>query len=111
MDTVLLGKVDELSGFACGAGSGFDNARGRAGDGNDGAVVRGVERPIKQANTLNLHGGYDLSDFSDVSAFREVGDAFDDGFGFMTTVISDSWLVYEGFISTRCSRGRIVRWR
>jgi len=43
MDTVLLGEVDELGGFACGAGGCFDDAGGSAGDGDDGAVVGFVE--------------------------------------------------------------------
>jgi hypothetical protein len=43
--------------------------------------VRGVEGPVEEADAFDLHCGYDLGDLGDVSAFREVGDAFDDGFG------------------------------
>jgi hypothetical protein len=80
VDAVLGGEVDELSGFACGADGGFDDASGRAGEGDDGAVVGGVEGPIEQAHAFDLGGGDDLCDLGGVGAFREVGDALDDGF-------------------------------
>ncbi len=75
-----LGEVDEFGGFACGADRGFDDAGGSACDGDDGAIVRGVERPVEEADAFNLHGGDDLLDLGCVGSFREVGDAFDDGF-------------------------------
>jgi hypothetical protein len=78
--TVLPGQIDELCGLASGSDGGFDDAGGRAGDGDDRAVVRGIERPVEEANAFDLHSGYDLFNLGDVSAFREVGDAFDDGF-------------------------------
>lgn len=80
VDAILRGEVDELSGFACGTDSGFDDAFGRAGEGDDGAVVGGVEGPVQEAHAVDLRGGDDLLDFGGVGAFREVGDALDDGF-------------------------------
>jgi hypothetical protein len=80
VDAVLLGEVDEFSGFACSTGGGFDDAGRRAGDSDDGAVVGFIERPVQQANAFDLHRGDDLGDFGCVGAFREVRDAFDDGF-------------------------------
>ena len=61
MDAVLLGEVDELGGLAGGADGGLDDAVGSAGDGDDGAVVGRVERPVQQTNALDLHGGDDLA--------------------------------------------------
>jgi hypothetical protein len=80
MDAVLGGEVDQLGGFACGADGGFDDSGGRAGEGDDGAVVGGIEGPVEQAHAFDLCGGDDLCDLGGVGAFREVGDALDDGF-------------------------------
>ena len=81
VNTVLLGEVDEFGCFAGSADGSFDYTCRRAGDGDDGAVVSLVERPVEQTNALNVHGGDDLGDLGSVGSFREVGDAFDDGFG------------------------------
>ena len=62
MDAVLLGEIDEFGGFASGADGGFDDAGGRAGDGDDGTVVSRVEGPVEQAHAFDLHGGDDLRD-------------------------------------------------
>ena len=80
MDAALGSEVDKFGGLAGGAGGGFDDAGGRAGDGDDGAVMRCVEGPIQQAHAFDLHRGDDLGDLGGVSAFGEVGDALDDGF-------------------------------
>jgi len=80
VDATLLREVDEFGSLACSADCGFDDARGSAGYGDDGAVVGPVEGPVQQANAFDLHGGDDLADLGGVGAFREVGDAFDDGF-------------------------------
>ena len=56
MHAHLGGKVDELGGAAGGANRGLDDGRRRAGDGDDGAVVVGVERPIEQVHPLDVHG-------------------------------------------------------
>ena len=69
VDAVLPGEVDEFGGFACSADSGFDDTGGSAGDGDDGAVVRGVEGPVEEADAFNLHGGYDLLDLGGVGSF------------------------------------------
>jgi hypothetical protein len=80
MNAVLGGEVDEFSGSAGGADGGFDDAFGRASEGDDGAVVGGVEGPVEETHAVNLRGGDDLFDFGGVGAFREVWDALDDGF-------------------------------
>src|SRR5260370_1863181 len=80
MNASLLREIDQFGGFACGADCGFDNAGGRAGDGDDGTVVGLVEGPVQQTNAFDLHGGDDLGDLGCVGAFGEVRDAFDDGF-------------------------------
>jgi len=80
MHAVLGCEVDEFGGFAGGADGSLDDAAGRAGDGDDGAIVCGVERPIEEAHAFDLHGGDDLLDLGCVGAFREVWDALDDGF-------------------------------
>ena len=92
MDAVLLCEVDELGGLACGANGSFDDAGGCAGDGDDGAIVGLVEGPVEETNAFDLHGRDDLSDLGGVGAFREVGDAFDDGF-WIHFCVSDSLLV------------------
>jgi hypothetical protein len=80
MDALLLGEIDEFGGFAGGADCGFNDTGRCAGDGDDGTVVRLVEGPVEQANTVDVHCGDDLFNFGCVVAFGEVWDAFDDGF-------------------------------
>ena len=74
------GEIDEFGGFASGADGGFDDAFGRSGKRDDRAIVSRVEGPVEKAHAFDLRGGDDLFDFRGVGAFREVGDALDDGF-------------------------------
>jgi hypothetical protein len=99
VNTALGGEVDEFGSLASRAGGGLDDAGGRAGDGDDGAVVSRVEGPVQKAHTFDLHSGDDLGDLVGVDSFREVGDTLDDGF----------WV--HAATSTSCNRGRIERWR
>ena len=80
MDAVLGCEVDDFGSFAGGANGSLDDAAGRAGDGDDGAIVCGVERPIEETHAFDLHGSDDLLDLGGVGTFREVWDALDDGF-------------------------------
>ena len=80
MDAALPGEIDEFGGLACGADSGFDDAGRSAGDRDDGAVVRLIERPVQQTNAFDLHGGDDLADLGGVGTFGEIRDTLDDGF-------------------------------
>ena len=84
----------------------FDDSCGRAGESDNGTIVGCVERPIEETHAFDFGGGDYLLDLGGVSAFREVGDALDDGF----------WVHFEllcivEIISTSCNRGRAGRWR
>jgi hypothetical protein len=94
VDAALRGEVDEFGGFAGGAGGCFDDARGRAGDGDDGAVVRRVEGPVEKTHAVDLHGGDDLPDLGRVGAFREVRDTLDDGFWGHDSRVREWWLLF-----------------
>jgi hypothetical protein len=79
MHTLLSGEVNELRCAARPANGGFDDRCRRTGDGDDGTVVIGVKRPVQQVGPLDLHGGDDRLDHLGLSAFGEVGHAFDEG--------------------------------
>ncbi len=80
VDAVLTGEVDQFGGLACSANGGFNDTLRSAGDGDYGAVMGCVERPVQQAHTFYLSGGDNLPDSGGVCAFGEVGDTLDDGF-------------------------------
>jgi hypothetical protein len=81
VDAFLRSEVDELRGATGTANGGFDDTGGGAGDGDDGTVVVGVERIVEQAHALYVHSGDDGLDDVGASAFREVGNAFDERVG------------------------------
>jgi hypothetical protein len=69
-------EVDEFDGFAGAGESGFDDdLRGR-GEGDDAAVVVGVEFEVEQDDAgQGADGGGDGFDGGAVAAFGEIGDA------------------------------------
>ena len=81
MDAFLGSEVDELGGASGGANGGFDNGGGRAGDGDDGPIVVGVEGIVEEERAVNIHGGDDGFDHLGPSALGEIGNAFDEGVG------------------------------
>src|SRR3984957_14735599 len=107
MNTALLCQIDQLSGLPGGANDGFHYSLGSACNCNGGPVVGGVERPIQQTSSFDLHSSYDLTDFCGVCSFREVGDALDDGCGIHRTTNQSIGNRELRVTSTRSSRGRI----
>ena len=72
MQTFLRGQIDQLYGFAYAANGGLEH-RGRfAGNGDHGAIVIRVFRPIQQSHTFNAHRRHNGFDTPGVPAFREV---------------------------------------
>jgi len=92
----LTGEVDELGGFRDAAGYAFDDGGGRAGDGDDGAIVGGVHGPVEEAHAVDVHGRHYLRDLCGIRALRKVGDTFDDRFRIKPG--------RHCFTSTRCSQ-------
>jgi len=86
MDALLGCEVDELGCAACSANGRFDDGGRRTGDGDYGAVVIGIERPVEEAHALYLHGGDDRLDHLGPPAFGVIRHAFDEGVGHAASV-------------------------
>ena len=111
VNAVLLGEVDQFGGFACGADGRFDDCRRRAGDRDDGAIVRGIERPVEQADTSTCMAATIWLTLAASVPSEKFGTHSMIASGFIRARTGVQGLVYERFTSTRCIRARIVRWR
>ena len=81
MLALLLRQIDEFRSLTDSANGGLDDSFRSAGDGNDGAVVIGIERPVEQVHALDVHRANDLADLCGVAAFGEVRNALYDWTG------------------------------
>src|SRR5271163_5213889 len=112
MNAALGGEVDEFGGLAYASQRSLNHSGRSTGNGNHRAVVVGVARPVKQANTIDPHSSDDGADFSLIQPFREIRHAFDDW------PIHPSLLrrlgarfAHSGPISTSYNQARTGRWR
>src|ERR1700744_6008090 len=78
MFALLLREVDQLCSFADTANRGLNHRLRGAGDGDNGAVVIRVERPVEQMHAVDMHRADDLANLGAVTALREVGNALYD---------------------------------
>ena len=79
MFALVVVEVDELFGHPRAAECRLDDQFGRAGKGDDSAVVVGVGLAIEQPDAWDNGDGFDDAvDDLRAAAFAEVGDAFDD---------------------------------
>src|SRR5215469_11844152 len=97
MHATLLGKIDQLGRSTGSTNRRLNDRFRRTCDGNNRAIVSGVERPVEQTYLLDLHSRNNTHDFAFIRALREIWDTFDNGFRIHRST------------STTCSRLRIVR--
>jgi len=71
-------EVDQLSGFAHPANSGFLNGFALTDQGDDAAVVVGVHFAVEQVNAGHFHGVNDGVNFGFIAAFGKIRNTFDE---------------------------------
>ena len=76
MRTLMVGQVNQLSGFPHAPDNGFLKGFAFADQGNYATIVVRIHLPVEQINARNLHGINNGINFALVTAFRKVGNTF-----------------------------------
>ena len=74
---LVLGEINQLSGFAHAANCGFCDGVALAHQGDDAAVVVGIHLAVEEIDAIHFHGGDDGVNLRFVASFGKVGDALD----------------------------------
>src|SRR5262249_30653817 len=81
MRALVLVEVNQLRSLTHTANGSLLDGLAIAHESNDTAVMVGVHLTVEKENAVDFHSVNDGIDFGLVSAFREVGDTFDQGSG------------------------------